>query len=590
MAPTNILLGAIAGVTIFLGLPVARWRGASERLRGLLTLASAGVLLFLIIEVGYHAMESVEATAKGASVNAALIQGLIFVVGVLAGLVGLAWLESHRARKLIAGAEALEIATMIAIGIGLHNFAEGLAIGQLFAGGAVSLGTVLVIGFALHNATEGFGIAGPLAGREVSWGRLLWLGLIGGGPTAIGAFVGGIWVNPSVELLFLALATGSLIYVTRELLRIRFQTLGTVGAMTALAVGLFIGFGTELVAEVAQSRAVARATSATANLTVRFANKQVDPASLTVARGASLSIENGGNAPLVFEGNGMFVGEVVVSAGGRVSVPITGNEGQYRLSDERGQSAIATVTVRQSSALEPLTDEVNAVGALTVLEGHVRASKELHDRGVSGQGPDPALDLKRAGKHAGHPQHELLEGNEPDALALQKLLRAHGVFDQLNDALSAYVKLSGDKSASKQEVDQKYQAALAATEKARRAIAGNAYDTPSFRARAVRFVMDTAASEYATASEGGRIVVEEPGVPGKDNFIEYQDARDFLRAARELLLRGRSDDGLTGDSRIAFDKLLNEVFATLDPRDPNRPLPSAEVKALIEQAERGLVR
>jgi zinc transporter, ZIP family len=590
LAPTNILLGAIAGVTIFLGLPVARWRGASERLRGLLTLASAGVLLFLIIEVGYHAMESVEATAKGASVSAALMQGLIFAVGVLAGLVGLAWLESRRARQLKAGAEALEIATMIAIGIGLHNFAEGLAIGQLFAGGAVSLGTVLVIGFALHNATEGFGIAGPLAGREVSWGRLLWLGLIGGGPTAIGAFVGGIWVNPSVELLFLALATGSLIYVTRELLRIRFQTLGAVGAMMALSVGLFIGFGTELVAEVAQSRAVARVTSATGNMTVRFANKEVDPASLTLARGSSLTIENGGNVPLVFEGNGMFVGEVVVSAGGKVSVPVTGSDGEYRLVDERGQSASAKVTVRSGGVLEPLTDEVNAVGALTVLEGHVRASKELHDRGVSGQGPDPALDLKRAGKHAGHPQHELLEGNEPDAVALQRLLRARGAFDQLNDALSAYVKLSGDKSASKPEVDQKYEAARAAAEQARRAIAGNAYDAPTFRARAARFVMDTAASEYATASEGGRIAVEVPGVPGKDNFIEYQDARDFLRAARELLLRGRSDDGLTADSRIAFDKLLSEVFTTLDPPDPNRPLPAAEVKALIERAERGLVR
>jgi ZIP family zinc transporter len=90
LAPTNILLGAIAGVTIFLGLPVARWRGASERLRGLLTLTSAGVLLFLIIEVGHHAMELVEATANGASVNAALTQSRILVAGVSAGLVGLA--------------------------------------------------------------------------------------------------------------------------------------------------------------------------------------------------------------------------------------------------------------------------------------------------------------------------------------------------------------------------------------------------------------------------------------------------------------------------------------------------------------------
>lgn len=586
MISTNILLGAIAGVTIFLGLPVARWRGASERTRGMLALASAGVLLFLIIEVGYHAMESVEVTAKGGAVNAALFQSLIFVSGVLVGLVGLAWLEAHRARRLSAGAEALEIATMIAIGIGLHNFAEGLAIGQSFAGGAVSLGTVLVIGFALHNATEGFGIAGPLAGQEVSWGRLLWLGLIGGGPTAIGAVVGGVWVDPSVELLFLSLATGSLIYVTRELVRIRFQTLGAVGAMTALAVGLFIGFGTELVAEVAQSRATMRATSTAQSMTVRFANNQADPASLTLARGAALVIENGGTVPLVFEGNGMFVGEIVVPAGGKVTVAVMGSEGLYRLVDERGQSATATVIVKPSGALEPLTDEVNAVGGLTILEGHVRASKELHDRGASGQGPDPSLDLKRAGKHAGHPQHELLEGNEPDALTLQKLLRARGVFDQLNNALSAYVSMAPDGKASPPDIEQKYRAALAATEQARRAIAGAAYDTPGFRVRVLRFVLDTAAGEYATATEGERIAVLEPGVPGKDNFIEYQDARAFLQAARDLL--GPLSANVTGHARGAFDELQMRVFPTLDPADANNPIPATEVQRLIEHVKEGL--
>jgi len=166
---------------------------------------------------------------------------------------------------------------------------------------------------------------------------------------------------------------------------------------------------------------------------VRFASKQASPASLSLSRGQSLTIENGDNVPLVFEGNGLFVGEVVVPATGRISVSITGKEGQYTLVDERGQSAVASITVQPGEAVEPLTDEVNAVGALTVLEGHVRASKELHDRGVSKQGPDPALDLKRAGKHAGHPQHELLMGSEPDALSLQKLLRARNVFDSLNN-------------------------------------------------------------------------------------------------------------------------------------------------------------
>ena len=442
MVSTNILLGAVAGVTIFFGLLIARWRNASERLRGLLALASAGVLLFLIIEVGFRAMETVE---------------------------------------------------------------------------AVSFGTTLVIGFALHNATEGFGIAGPLVGTTVSWERILLLGLIGGGPTVLGAVIGGVWVSPWVELLFLSLAMGSLIYVTRELFRIRFQSVDAVAAMTAIAVGIFIGFGTELIAEVAQSRATIQATAANA-VTVRFANKQASPASLSLARGQSLTIENGDNVPLVFEGNGLFVGEVVVPSTGRITVAATGREGQYRLVDERGQSAVADIIVQPGEAVEPLTDEVNAVGALTVLEGHVRASKELHDRGVSKQGPDPALDLKRAGKHAGHPQHELLMGGEPDALNLQKLLRARSVFDSVNNALTAYVKISGDGSVSKDEIERAYQSVLTTTEEARRAI-----------------------------------------------------------------------ESLSADSRSAFDKLLNEVFSTLDPSDPNRPVPVSEVKALIEQAERGFV-
>ncbi len=198
-----------------------------------------------------------------------------------------------------------------------------------------------------------------------------------------------------------------------------------------------------------------------------------------------------------------------------------------------------------------------------------------------------SLDLKRAGKHAGHPQHELLMGNEPHALNVQKFLRAHNVFDSLNNALTAYVKISGDGSISKDEIERTYQAVLTTTEQARRAIAGSAYDTPSFRSRAAKFVMDTAASEYATATEGGRVAVQEPGVPGKDNFIEYQDARDFLAAAYELLRAAPAVD-LTPDGRAAFDKLRNEIFGTLDPPDPNRPVPATEVKALIERAERGL--
>ncbi|MDZ4834618.1 MAG: ZIP family metal transporter, partial [Candidatus Melainabacteria bacterium] len=247
---SHLALGAVAGLTIFLGLPIARWKRASERLRGMLALVSAGVLIFLIIEVGYHAIEILESAAKSSS-TAVLPQFCIFILGLVLGLIGLASLEERRSLKHTEGADPIHIASMIALGIGFHNFAEGLAIGQSFTGGALSLGTVLVIGFALHNATEGFGIAAPLVGQDVSWSKLFMLGLIGGGPTAIGAVVGGLWVNPTVELLFLSLAVGSLIYVTRELLRLKFTSLTVTSAMTALLVGLVLGVTTEIFVEVA---------------------------------------------------------------------------------------------------------------------------------------------------------------------------------------------------------------------------------------------------------------------------------------------------------------------------------------------------
>lgn len=488
MFSTNALLGAIAGITIFIGLPVARWRGLTEKFRGILTLIATGVLIFLFIEIGYQAMESVERNAASGMGSNAILYIAIFVFGMVGGLVGLAWFDDSRRRKHPTGeTEALAVATMIAIGIGLHNFAEGLVIGQSFAGGAVGLGTVLVVGFALHNATEGFGIAGPLSGTKVGWGRLFLLGLIGGLPTVFGALIGGVFVNPFVELLFNSLAIGSLIYVTRELFRLRFNTLGSAAAMTAIAVGFLLGFGTELITKIGQSNALTQAAVSTGGETIRFANKQVNPVRLTLERGKSLTIENGESITLVFEGNGMYPGEIAVPPGDKITVLATGLEGQYKVVDERGLSASAIVILQAGGNVEPFENEVNAVGALMVLEGHVRTSKDLHDRGVSNQGPSPELDLKRAGKHAGHPQHELLMGGDPDALNLQKFLRERGVYDSLNNALTEYVAVAGKPEIPQLEVEQKYKTALAETERARRAIGGTAYDTANFRARAARF-------------------------------------------------------------------------------------------------------
>jgi len=142
---------------------------------------------------------------------------------------------------------ARTLALLIATGIGLHNFSEGLAIGQAAAGGALQLATVLIIGFGLHNMTEGFGIAGPLTGEVVSWKFVVLLGLIGGGPTFLGTAVGMIFHSPQVFILFLALAAGAILYVVAELLGVAKRFKAPELVMWGLLLGFLLGYVTDLV-------------------------------------------------------------------------------------------------------------------------------------------------------------------------------------------------------------------------------------------------------------------------------------------------------------------------------------------------------
>ena len=136
---------------------------------------------------------------------------------------------------------------MIATGIGLHNFAEGLAIGNSAASGELSLAVLLVLGFALHNATEGFGIVAPLAGdsEPPSWGRLALLGLIAGGPTFVGTLVGQSFVNDTIAVAFLGLAAGSVLYVVIELLAVARRTGLKELTTWCILGGLGLGFVTD---------------------------------------------------------------------------------------------------------------------------------------------------------------------------------------------------------------------------------------------------------------------------------------------------------------------------------------------------------
>ncbi len=272
------LLGALAGFTIYLGLPVARLQLLSSRTRVALAMFSVGILVFLLVDVLSHgfgiAEDAVSAYKDGTgSFGHAAALALLLTGGFALGSAGLGILERHlrprRPLPPIAGgavdvlsatehqqlaaqadagrARALQTGLIIATAIGLHNFAEGLAIGVSAQAGEIGLATVLIVGFALHNATEGFGIIGPLGDVRPSWRWLALAGLIGGGPTFIGAMIGYNVTSQPLELVFYAVAGGAILYVVGEIWhgmrRYGHRELGLV----LLAAGFAAGVLTDLV-------------------------------------------------------------------------------------------------------------------------------------------------------------------------------------------------------------------------------------------------------------------------------------------------------------------------------------------------------
>ena len=240
-----LILGAFAGLTIFLGLPIAVLQGLSSKAKGFFNAFAIGILIFLIIDVFSHAWQSALDTTFSAFVGKSpMIDGatdLLAMFGGLAlGLLGLTWYgcrymsdtpqpipagsrvrssssgNQKRELQLLQQVSSYRLSMMIAIGIGAHNLSEGLAIGQSYASGSLGLALMLIIGFAAHNATEGFGIAAPLTGlsKRPSNRFILLAGLIGGGPTFIGTLLGSLWASPLAYIFFLSLAGGALIYVT----------------------------------------------------------------------------------------------------------------------------------------------------------------------------------------------------------------------------------------------------------------------------------------------------------------------------------------------------------------------------------------
>ena len=233
---TFALLGVYAGVIpVFLGL---LW------LPFLRSISKEWMAFFLSLTIGLLVFLGVDALAESittAGLVAGAFNGLgVVVLGVVGTPLALAALGQWKRGKAGTVSPAW-VAMLVAIGIGLHNFGEGLAIGASYSTGEIALGTFLVVGFLLHNTTEGLGIVAPIASTNPSLGQLALLGAIAGFPTVLGAWIGGFTYSPLWTTLFFAVGAGAIIQVVIELGRLLGRGDGAGITRPLSAAGLFAG-------------------------------------------------------------------------------------------------------------------------------------------------------------------------------------------------------------------------------------------------------------------------------------------------------------------------------------------------------------
>jgi zinc transporter, ZIP family len=239
----GLYVGLIPVLMGMLWLPFAR--RASDSVVRFLLAVTVGLLAFLAVEA---VVEGVDAAGQGAQSfgGASLVAlGAFLAYVAMTGVDG--WLSRRR-----AGADGWRVALLVAIGIGLHNFGEGLAIGGAYAAGALALGAFLVIGFAVHNTTEGLAIVAPIARERPSLRSLALLGAIAGLPVVPGAWIGGLASNPQVTALLLGVGAGAIVQVIQQILP-ALRPAGTQRGLepliaTGLGAGLILMWGTSLLA------------------------------------------------------------------------------------------------------------------------------------------------------------------------------------------------------------------------------------------------------------------------------------------------------------------------------------------------------
>jgi zinc transporter ZupT len=210
-AAVGLLVGVVPVALGLLWLPSLR-RARTHWLVAFMSL-TAGLLAFL----GVEALS--EALALQAALPSAVGGAGVVLLGVATSWLTLTAISHHfAARGKSGGVSGVALATLVAIGIGMHNLGEGLAIGSSFALGELALGTFLIIGFMVHNVSEGLGIAAPIAegGAVASRGRLALLAIVAGGPAVLGAWIGGYLTNDLLGVLFFAAAAGAAFEVVAE--------------------------------------------------------------------------------------------------------------------------------------------------------------------------------------------------------------------------------------------------------------------------------------------------------------------------------------------------------------------------------------
>lgn len=211
------LLGIYVGVIpVGLGLmwfPLLRQLGR-QGLNFILAL-TVGLLVFLFVDT---VLEGIEIGQQIPGVFQAV--PLVFFAAALSFLLLVAVGRSRGVTDRSSRSGRLWLATMIALGIGLHNLGEGMAIGAAVALGEAALGSFLVIGFTLHNITEGVGIGAPMSRDKPSLSRLIWLAVLAGGPAIVGTWIGGFTYSPILAVLFLAIGAGAILQVIYEVTRL----------------------------------------------------------------------------------------------------------------------------------------------------------------------------------------------------------------------------------------------------------------------------------------------------------------------------------------------------------------------------------